>query len=284
MPADIWHLIGAGSMGALAASRLLAAGFDVRVISRHGQPLQRRLLAADGSQHAVTLPAAGDEPIRRLLVAVKAGDTRLALQPLLPRLCLDAQILRLQNGMGSLDEVPLPASVRVLHLVTTDGAWRHAEDIHVVAENSTLIGDGGDTPPDWLAGLLPHWPGLRWCQDIDRAQWQKLAVNAVINPLTALYRCRNGELLDGAECEQKMAELASEVDQLLSACYPDWPMDTLQRSRDIARQTAANTSSMLADVLAGRETELRFINGYLLRQAQRLGLALPAHQSLTCQL
>jgi 2-dehydropantoate 2-reductase len=284
LPADIWHLIGAGSIGTLAASRLLAAGFDVRVISRQGQPLQRRLHWPGGRQKMLMLPAADGEPIRHLLVAVKAGDTALALQPLLPRLEAGAEILRLQNGMGSLDELPLPKSLRVLHLVTTDGAWRDAEDIHVVAENGTLIGDGGNTPPIWLPRLLPHWPGLQWSQDIERAQWQKLAVNAVINPLTAVYRCRNGELLDGGEREQRMAALAAEVDELLSACYPDWPMDTLSRSRHIARQTAANTSSMLADVLAGRETEIRFINGYLLARAQRLGLSLPAHQSLTCQL
>lgn len=285
LPADdVWHLIGAGSIGTLAASRLLVAGFDVRVISRHGQPAQRRLYWPDGRERAVTLSAAADEPIRRLLVAVKAGDTRQALQPLLPRLAVQAEILRLQNGMGSLHDVALPETVRVLHLVTTDGAWRSAADIHVVAENTTLIGDGGNAPPDWLTSLLPHWPGLQWCQDIERAQWQKLAVNAVINPLTAVYRCRNGELLDGGEREQRMVVLAAEVDMLLSACYPDWPMDTLQRSRDIARQTAANTSSMLADVLAGRETEIRFINGYLLAEAQRKSLSLPAHEALTCQL
>lgn len=284
MPADVWHLIGAGSMGTLAASRLIAAGLDVRVIGRHGQPLQRRLHWPNGTQQLLTLPAAGDEPILHLLVAVKAGDTRLALQPLLPRLAPQAEILRLQNGMGSLDDLPLPASLRVLHLVTTDGAWRDAQQIHVVAENRTLIGDGGNTPPPWLTRLQPHWPGLQWCQDIDRAQWQKLAINAVINPLTALYRCRNGELLDGGEREQQMAALAAEVDQFLSARFANWPGDTLARSREIARQTAANTSSMLADVLAGRETEIRYINGYLLAQARALGLSLPVHESLTCRL
>jgi 2-dehydropantoate 2-reductase len=81
-----------------------------------------------------------------------------------------------------------------------------------------------------------------------------------------------------------MAALAAEVDQVLSAYYSDWPMDTLARSCDIAEQTAANTSSMLADVLAGRSTELSYINGYLLKQAKRAGLFLPAHQSLTHRL
>lgn len=294
LPAKVWHLLGAGSIGTLAAQRLLAAGYQVRSINRQQAELQRTLHWPDGRQHSFSLPAAtADEPIHRLLLAVKAGDTRTALEPLLPRLILPRQgthadILLLQNGMGALHEIALPASLNIFHLVTTDGAWRRDDQVHVVAENHTLMGVeeaiSESSPPAWLEQLQPHWPGLQWCEDIELAQWRKLAINAVINPLTALYRCRNGELLDGAERQQHMAELATEVDQVLAARYPDWPMDTLARSCDIAQQTAANTSSMLADVLAERPTELRYINGYLLDQAKRLGLSLPAHQSLTLRL
>lgn len=266
-------------MGSLAAARLLAAGISLRLISRDHQPARRQLHWPDGRTSSITLVADDGEPIRHLVVAVKAGDTVAALQPLLSRLHPQAEILRLQNGMGSLDALSLPATVRCLHLVSTDGAWRDAEKIQVVAQNRTLIGDGGEAP-EWLAELQRHWPGLIWTADIERAQWQKLAVNAVINPLTALYRCRNGELLDAGEREQRMKVLANEADGLLCRLYPDWPADTLARSREVARQTAANTSSMLADVLAGRPTEIQFINGYLLRRAGQLGLALPAHQAL----
>jgi 2-dehydropantoate 2-reductase len=278
LPDNLWHLLGAGSMGSLAAWRLQQAGKTVRVIRSAQLSLQRTLHWPDGRQVSLSLPAAGDEPIARLLVAVKAGATRAAVAPLLSRLVANASVLRLQNGMGSLDGLSLPPSARLCHLVTTDGAWRDGEQIHVVAENQTLIGDGSAAAPDWLAGLIPHWPGLRWCEDIERAQWSKLAINAVINPLTAGYRCRNGELLDGGEREQQMAALAAEVDAVLARILADWPGDTLARSREVALQTAANTSSMLADVLAARPTEIDFINGYLLGRAGALGMDLPSHR------
>ena len=270
-------------MGSLAAARLLAAGISLRLISRDHQSACRQLHWPDGQTSVINLVAAGDEPIRHLVVAVKAGDTAAAIKPLLSRLHPQAEILLLQNGMGSLDGLSLPATVRCLHMVSTDGAWRDAEHIQVVAQNRTLIGDGGEAPA-WLANLQPHWPGLIWTVDIERAQWQKLSVNAVINPLTALYRCRNGELLDAGEREQRMKVLAEEADGLLRRLYPDWPADTLARSREVARQTAANTSSMLADVLAGRPTEIQFINGYLLRRAGQSGLTLSAHQALLTEL
>ena len=270
-------------MGSLAAARLLAAGFSLQLISRDRQPASRQLHWPDGQTSTLHLAADNGQPIRHLVVAVKAGDTLTAIRPLLARLHPQADILRLQNGMGTLDGLALPATVRCFHLVSTDGAWRAGERIQVVAQNRTLIGDGGQ-PPVWLEALQRHWPGLIWSADIERAQWQKLAVNALINPLTALYRCRNGELLDGGEREQRMNVLAAEADQLLFRLYPDWPADTLARSTGIAQQTAANTSSMLADVLAGRPTEIQFINGYLLRRAGQLGMALPAHQALLTEL
>ena len=257
-------------MGSLAAARLLAAGFSLRLISRDRQPARRQLHWPDGHCSTIQLAADNDETIRHLVIAVKAGDTLMAIQPLLSRLHPQAEILRLQNGMGTLDGLSLPAASRCLHLVSTDGAWRDAEQVRVVAQNRTLIGDGSQTAPDWLAVLQPHWPGLSWRADIERAQWQKLAVNAVINPLTASYRCRNGELLDGGERERRMKVLADEADQLLCRLYPDWPVDTLARSREIAQQTAANTSSMLADVLAGRHSEIQCINGFLAQGKSRM--------------
>ena len=273
----LWHLLGVGSLGTLAANRVLAAGFSLRVISRHTN-VQRTLYWPDGRHWQATLTLAADEPIQRLIIAVKAGDTVAALTPLLPRLDPHCHILRLQNGMGSLDSIDLPSQARRFHLLTTDGAWRKGNQVQVVAENRTLIGDGLSQPPSWLAPLAAHWPGLQWCEDIDRAQRQKLALNAVINPLTALYGCRNGALLDGGPREAAMQELAAEVDILFARLDTDWPMDTLARSRQIAVDTAANTSSMLADIQTGRVTEIDYINGYLLRLAAGQGMALPAHQ------
>ena len=37
-------------------------------------------------------------------------------------------------------------------------------------------------------------PDVAWHNNIASANWRKLAVNCVINPLTALYGCRNGDL------------------------------------------------------------------------------------------
>lgn len=247
--------------------------------------LVTRTLHFPQSQAApITLSLRADDhsqPITHLWVTVKAHDTALALRPWLPHLALNATIVCLQNGMGTLDSIDLPAGHNVIYASSTNGVWRDADQIHIAAENSTQMGNDSNAVPEWFRPLQQQFNGLHWNPNIDDARWQKLTVNAVINPLTALYQCRNGELLDGGEREQAMVTLADEIDQLCTRIFArqGWRADTLKRSQAIAQQTAQNTSSMLADCLAGRTTEIDFINGFLLRQAEKYGVILPFNQS-----
>lgn len=271
-------------MGSMAACYLQAAGFRVEALVQDASAsaLKRELTFPSGESVslslAVTSPQASSPDITHVLLATKAGQTRAALAPWLSRLADDVTLVCLQNGMGQLDGIDLPPQVRLLPTITTNGAFRQGEQVRVVAENSTFIGDD-DAAPDWFMCLQTHWPGLAWCADLRQRQLAKLAVNALINPLTALHRCRNGELLTPSHYPQLVA-LAAEVDAILSVMDATWTCDALARAEQVAALTAANTSSMLADVLAGRATEIAFINGYLLREAERLGVSAPLNHEL----
>ena len=277
---DGWHLLGAGSMGSLAATRFIDAGFTVRLAGTTPASQVRHLHWPDGHQRSLLLEADPTKPIKHLIVATKAADTARALYPLLPRLSNELTLVRLQNGLGSLDKFALPERTRLVEVVTTSGAWREQQTIHVVAENDTLFGDGSDSPPGWFAALEKAWPGLRWSADIHHQQLLKLSVNAVINPLTALHDCTNGSIADDPRLQEEARALATEVDLILAALAPDWPGDSATRSFQVARQTAGNTSSMRADLRAGRITEIDFINGWLLRQARNSGIPAPLNQAI----
>jgi len=271
-----WHLLGAGNMGTLAASRLLHDGYPVQALHPQARHIDRTLSRNNQPVESLHLPVDPHGPVQYLLLALKGPQTRPALDALLPRLANDVLILCLQNGMGMLDDVALPGGARILHAITTDGAWRDGNTVHVVAENSTEVG-GMNSLPEALEPLPACWPGWRWRADIAPAQWRKLAINAVINPLTALYDCRNGDLLDQGPRQAHLARLACEIDAALPHWLEHWPGNTTQLAETVAQQTAGNTSSMRADWLAGRETEIDFINGYLVRCASRHGIELPAH-------
>lgn len=277
-----WHILGAGNLGTLAAFYLRQAGFTLCLAGRPEAP--RRLTFPDGRSHELLLPGDDGEPIRHLIVATKAAQTLPALAPLRTRLGTDTTLIRLQNGLGSLDDLPLPHP-HIIDAVANSGAWREplpggGEHIHLAAENSTLMGDGRSQPPNWFAGLADHWPQLSWRADIRLQQWLKLSLNAVINPLTALHDCDNGVLLADARLQPRLDALAAEIDTLAHRLLPEWPGDTAARARALAQATAGNTSSMRADVRAGRATEIHYINGYLLRKAAQIGMALPEHQRI----
>ncbi|MCH8543330.1 MAG: 2-dehydropantoate 2-reductase [Alcanivorax sp.] len=287
-----WHILGAGNLGSLAGAALQRAGFDIRYADARPtvtDTLHRHLIYPDGRQEDVQWPKDPAGPITRLLIATKAPDTATALLPLLPRLSADANLVRLQNGLGSLDGLPLPPDCHIIEAISHSGAWRQGDTVNVVAENPTWMGHGANDlapaePPPWFATLLPHWPALHWHTDIRRQQWLKLSVNAVINPLTALHDCPNGALCDDPALLAQAIQLAEETDQLLACLDPDWPSDTLARAMQLARATARNTSSMRADYRAGRPTEIDHINGWLLRQAAPLALPMPAHAAIVAAL
>ena len=277
-----WHLIGAGHIGTLAAAYLLEAGHGVTVIRREAAaPIDTVLVFADGRGEqrlslSVTTPESIAQPISHLMVACKTPYTEAAISPL--PLADMATVVRLQNGIGSLDNL-LPAGARLIDAVTTSAVKGAPNRHEVVAENATWFGDGGEAPA-WFDGLARLWPQLEWTGAIRQRQWQKLVANAAINPLTALHDVPNGQLLGDEALHAQMADIVCEADDLLTALDSDWRGDSLAAVEAVARATADNTSSMRADVQRGAPTEIAAINGWLLDQGVRLGIDLPVNRAV----
>ncbi|MEO4045817.1 putative 2-dehydropantoate 2-reductase [Pseudomonas sp. CAU 1711] len=289
-----WHILGAGSLGGLWATRLARAGLPVRLILRDRSALARYqaagglTLVEDGvaSLHAIAAETAqGEAPIQRLLLACKAYDAEAAVAELAPRLRPDAELILLQNGLGSQQAVAasLPRA-RCIFASSTEGAFRES-DFRVVyaGRGHTWLGQEGVTPPpQWLAELqaagIPH----QWTAAILGRLWRKLALNCAINPLTVLHDCRNGGLRDWP---QEVAGLCEELALLLRAAGQAEAADDLhQEVLRVIEGTAANYSSMHQDVAHGRRTEIAYLLGHACREAQALGLELAQLQALHLRL
>ncbi len=109
-------------------------------------------------------------------------------------------------------------------------------------------------------------------------QWEKLVINAIINPLTALSGKPNGSLLTRLD---EVEALCHELQPLLlregfALSEEQW----LARVMAVIEATSDNYSSMQQDLAAHRQTENDFITGYILRQAQPFGLQLPLQEQL----
>lgn len=115
---------------------------------------------------------------------------------------------------------------------------------------------------------------------MERYIWNKLLINAIINPLTAIHRIKNGQLTESPFLLRKMTELYEEGVGLARAMEVNVAEDLWQQLLLVCQRTAGNSSSMLQDVLQGRQTEIEWINGSLIRMALQLGMSLPCHEAL----
>lgn len=289
-----WHILGAGSLGTLWATRLARAGVPVRLILRNQARLasyragKGLTLVEHGAEQ--TYPVIGEtpdssEPIRRLLVACKAYDAQSAIAQLQHRLAPDAELILLQNGLGSQDAVAAQwPSARCIFASSTEGAFRDGDWRVVFAGHGyTWLGDASHpTPPLWLDDLqaagIPH----EWATDILTRLWRKLALNCAINPLTVLYHCRNGGL-SAHHCE--VATLCAELAELLERCgQPAAAQDLHSEVERVIQATAANYSSMYQDVANARRTEISYLLGYACQAAARHQLAAPHLQQVHTRL
>ncbi|OCC14211.1 2-dehydropantoate 2-reductase [Dissulfuribacter thermophilus] len=120
--------------------------------------------------------------------------------------------------------------------------------------------------------------------DIYPIVWRKLLINCAINPLTALTRRKNGELLSDKGLVKIQMEIVKEVLDVARAQGIELGLsqeEALTLVHDVCKKTAKNTSSMLQDLIFGRPTEIDFINGAVVTLGEKLNVNTPVNFLLT---
>ncbi|TFZ52633.1 2-dehydropantoate 2-reductase [Serratia proteamaculans] len=277
-------ILGCGALGQLWLSRLYQQGHDVQGWLRVPQPFCAvNVIEPEGASFNRNLPTNDPEHLSQselLLVTLKAWQVSSAVSALLSKLNPRCAILLLHNGMGTQDE--LPANNQPILQGTTTHAARHdGSTIIHVAGGITHIG-----PTSPAAQSLSHLaevlhqalPDVAWHNNIASANWRKLAVNCVINPLTALYNCRNGDL---QRYPEQIELICREVSSVMEMEGYHTSCEGLQQYvMEVIQSTADNVSSMLQDIRTQRHTEIDYITGYLLRRARSHGVTLPENARL----
>jgi 2-dehydropantoate 2-reductase len=285
-------IVGTGAMACLFAARLAGAGLAVTLLGRWPEALEAlrrdgvRLVDLDGSEHAYPVRVASD-PLycahtSTALVLVKAWQTSQSADQLAQCLSPDGLALTLQNGLGNREILISALGVsRVALGVTTAGATVTAPgQVRAAGVGKVTLGAHPRLEP--LADSL-HSAGftVEIVSDPNALLWGKLVINAAINPLTALLRVPNGELLRRPAARVLMAEAAREAaavaaTQDIRLPYPD-PVAAVE---EVALRTSNNHSSMLQDVLRGAPTEIDAISGAIVRAGEQIGQPIPVNRTL----
>ncbi|WP_115717468.1 ketopantoate reductase family protein [Gallaecimonas mangrovi] len=254
-------IIGGGAIGQLIAKRLQAADQEVCIKGR--EPLTN---STDADIWLICTKS------YQVLDAVRA----LAPSPSLP-------LVLLSNGLGSHEQLAQQFANPLYLGTTTYGAKRDGNVVAMTGRGQCWYGHykGGKAQLGRVHQVLNlALPPALFFDNVLLPLWRKLAINAVINPLTARDNVNNGALL-ASHYQQEIARLVSEMQPVLAAQGLAMNVEQLTTAiLAVAEATAPNTSSMLADKKAGRRTEIDAITGYLCQQAAALGLAVPSHQAL----
>ncbi len=286
-----WHVLGAGAIGCLLASHLYRSGKPVTLVTRDASATHRfdnglQLCGIDG-EHSLSIPcvkAEKLEQIEALLITTKANDAASAFRSVASRLTADAPVVLLHNGQGIYQQLSTEyPDINLFCGTTTEAAYFDEEKkLNYVGRGSTGMGQpGSKQPPAWFEELASALPGANWEIDIERSLWRKLIINGAINPLTAIYGCRNGELLQNDDYRQHAQTLCEELASISRARgYPDLADEVWQIAAGVMQSTADNHSSMLLDIRDHRPSEVDYITGYLCQTARELNIPCPANETL----
>ncbi|MGC5773776.1 ketopantoate reductase family protein [Paenibacillus pabuli] len=309
----IIDVVGAGSLGLLYGGKLLAAGYEVRFwtrtaeqaakLNREGfkviegeriQPIPPSLIQADEIKALSRKRGHFEQsPGEWMLLMVKQTAIHDVIRELGTLNTKPLNIACFQNGIGHLEDLLLGMShCNIWSVITTEGAKREQGRVIRAGKGETWVGKSANgcpaspTPTDQdelihLTGLLQQAGfDCTVSNEIDKLIYRKLLINAVINPLTALWRIPNGELITKNERIVLMRQLYGEAMMIYETSGIVLDVDVWEQILSVCHSTASNTSSMLSDVLNGRQTEVQSINGQIVSMARRCGLRAPMHELL----
>jgi 2-dehydropantoate 2-reductase len=293
-------IIGIGAMGCLFGAKLsqvaqvtLVGSWPAQLAALQEQGL--RFIQPDDRSQTLYLSVTNDPqtavPADLALILVKSHQTAQAAEVAQQLLSPHGVALTLQNGLGNLEQLTAVLGSHRANLgITSEGAAllepgvvRHAGVGH------TYIADAPETAcPEPVEGAVSPQAVVRLFQaagfqtslaaDAAGLVWGKLAINAGINPLTAVLQVPNGWLAENEAARRLMQQAATEVAQVAAAHDIQLPFaDAAAQALAVALATAANHSSMRQDLANGRPTEIGAICGAVVEIGRKYNIPTPVN-------
>lgn len=312
--------IGGGALGLLFAA-LCSEHLTVTLMTRRQEQAdiiqQQGILYQCGSEERVFFPdtismdtaiaeAALENPIEKwdclfLMVKQFHVDDRL-LQQLGQLVTSQTKLICFQNGIGHREKLSSLLDLQHLQLaVTTEAAKKQGERIVLhTGRGITRWGSAqGDTinvsviekvGPEWINILNNAGFKTKMSKNLNSVIWNKLLINSVINPLTAILRVKNGQLLQSQAIIHLMKSLLEEGIRVAERQGIPTDPKLWEQLLEVCKQTAENESSMLQDIKhgngnksesgSGRRTEIDSINGSLIKLSKQLDVKIPVHEAV----
>ncbi|MCI5188400.1 MAG: 2-dehydropantoate 2-reductase [Candidatus Electrothrix sp. AS4_5] len=292
-------IIGTGAMGCLFGGLLTEYGADVQLLGVRKQQIntlnkQGLAIVYQGKKRVIRVRATVDPAeitgTDLAVLFVKHAQTAEAARSAASLLGSNGYALTLQNGMGNAEILAdMLGKDRVLCGTTAQGAMvLKPGKVQHSGNGETVLGMwgqgkgtvGGTVGAELAKNFSAAGIYSQTVDDIIPVLWKKLFVNVGINAITALTGLRNGQLLAHEAARLLMRDVVAEAMAVAKAYSIEVPADIFEHVEQVAQATASNRSSMGQDIDNQRPTEIDAINGYIVRKAEKVGLAVPVNQTL----
>jgi len=303
MNSEIINIIGSGSMGHLWAAYLSKSQFKINIITKHNTSQEKVLLEAPNCSFffEANYQTYNDwQTPKLIIVCVKATSLGTVCKQLAAINDKHPPILLMMNGMGLSEIVNkyLPKA-EIYQASITHGATYKLINSHKfpcikhTGYGKTLIGEiesnKSPTKRENISNIISilnqSLPVTEWNLNQYQALWTKLVINAIINPLTAIYGVKNGEISSNYKLRQQAIKLTQELSPIIKINLPNETWQSVwKKVESVTQHTAENISSMYQDILNKQLTEIDYISGYLVNQGKRKGYQFNEHIKLIKQI
>jgi 2-dehydropantoate 2-reductase len=291
-------ILGAGALGCAIGAGLAEGGADVTLINRNAAHVDA--INADGlrlrdheGERRVRIKAATSAvlvgPVDLVILLVKSFHTREAMDQAGPLLAPHTLVLSLQNGLGHEDVLAeYVGRERVLAGKTYVGGTLLGPGhiIHGVHGKETVIGELDGRVTDRVRAVAREFERadmlIEISDNIMGTIWDKLLINVATGAVTAISRMPYGDLYGcgpleavGVAAVREAMEVAHASGVRLS--FTD-PCEAWRKAG--AGLPADFRTSMLQSLDKGSVTEVDFVNGAVVDQGARLGIATPVNRTL----
>ncbi|MFL6679835.1 MAG: ketopantoate reductase family protein [Burkholderiaceae bacterium] len=313
-------IVGAGAVGCYYGGMLARAGVPVTLIGRpqHVEAMRRdglRITTAsfdervrvEASTDAAAVAGAG-----LVLVCVKSPDTEATGRELAPHLAPGARVLSLQNGVDNAARLQAvlrrPVSPAVVYVASEMGGPGHVRHMgrgelvipsDIGPTTSTELAQGanaaatldgtpapvplGDPPlaaPDIVALFARGGVPVELSANVAGALWGKLLLNCGYNAISAITDLPYGRMVTLPGIARTVHDTVAEGLAVAAAMNVAIPGDVWAAVDRIAATMPGQVSSTCQDLRRGKPTEIDHLNGYVVREGDRLGVPVPLNRAL----
>lgn len=282
-------VMGAGAVGCYFGGMLARAGHEVTLVARpqhveaireRGLRMETRTFDEQVKVRAATGPEAAPRP-DLVLFCVKSMDTESAGRQLKPFLRPDTLVLCLQNGVDNAERLRtvLPeheVAASVVYVATEMAGPGHLKH-HGRGE---LVIEPSRASERVAQALAAAGVPTEISDNVRGALWLKLILNCAYNPISAIAQRPYGENVRGEGIWDVMRDV---VDECLAVARADGVRvagDAHAAARKLVESMPSQYSSTAQDLARGKPTEIDFLNGYVVRRGDALGIPTPANRVL----